>query len=64
MGSLDSESSYVQSTLAAYGNDLLSLGVDGLRLDAAKSWLILLSYKKLSVNFDCRHQCYKFTSDR
>ena len=27
----------MRSTLAAYANDLLSLGVDGLRLDAAKS---------------------------
>ena len=31
------ETDYVRGTLAAYGNDLLSLGVDGFRLDAAKS---------------------------
>ncbi|KAE9396568.1 glycoside hydrolase [Gymnopus androsaceus JB14] len=29
--------SYVQGRLAEYANDLLSLGIDGLRLDAAKS---------------------------
>jgi glycosidase len=34
--SLFTESEYVRSRLAAYGNDLLSLGVDGFRLDAAK----------------------------
>lgn len=39
--SLNTESSYVQGVLAAYGNDLLSLGVDGLRLDAAKRELIV-----------------------
>jgi len=27
---------YVREQLAAYTNDLISLGVDGLRLDAAK----------------------------
>jgi hypothetical protein len=35
-GSLATETEDVRSRLAAYGNDLLSLGVDGLRLDAAK----------------------------
>lgn len=34
--SLATETEYVRSHLAAYANDLLSLGVDGLRLDAAK----------------------------
>lgn len=34
--SLATETEYVRSRLAQYGNDLLSLGVDGLRLDAAK----------------------------
>ena len=34
--SLATETDYVRSRLAEYGNDLLSLDVDGLRLDAAK----------------------------
>ena len=34
--SLATGTEYVRSRLAAYGNDLLSLGADGLRLDAAK----------------------------
>ncbi len=34
--SLATETEYVRSRLAAYGNDLLSLGFDGFRLDAAK----------------------------
>ncbi|KZT20455.1 carbohydrate-binding module family 20 protein [Neolentinus lepideus HHB14362 ss-1] len=36
LADLDTEAEYVRSTLAAYGNHLLGLGVDGLRLDAAK----------------------------
>ncbi|KAF8200231.1 glycoside hydrolase [Pholiota molesta] len=36
LADLFTESEYVRSRLAAYGNDLLSLGVDGFRLDAAK----------------------------
>ena len=35
--SLATDTDTVRSGLATYGNDLLSLGVDGLRLDAAKS---------------------------
>ena len=35
--SLGTDTEYVRSRLAEYANDLLSLGVDGLRLDAAKS---------------------------
>lgn len=34
--SLATETEYVRGRLAQYGNDLLSLGVDGMRLDAAK----------------------------
>jgi glycosidase len=34
--SLATETEYVREELAAYANDLISLGVDGLRLDAAK----------------------------
>jgi glycosidase len=34
--SLATETEAVRSKLAAYGNDLISLGVDGFRLDAAK----------------------------
>ncbi|KJA26527.1 carbohydrate-binding module family 20 protein [Hypholoma sublateritium FD-334 SS-4] len=37
LADLFTETEYVRSTLAAYGNDLLSLGVDGFRLDAAKN---------------------------
>ncbi|KAF8963276.1 glycoside hydrolase [Flammula alnicola] len=36
LADLATETEYVRSTLAAYGNDLLSLGIDGFRLDAAK----------------------------
>ncbi|KAF9484818.1 glycoside hydrolase [Pholiota conissans] len=36
LADLATETEYVRSRLAAYGNDLLSLGVDGFRLDAAK----------------------------
>jgi glycosidase len=39
--SLATETEYVRGRLATYVNDLLSLGVDGLRLDAAKrEWSI------------------------
>ena len=34
--SLATENDHVRSRLAEYGNDLLSLGADGLRIDAAK----------------------------
>jgi glycosidase len=34
--SLATNTDYVRSRLAQYGNDLISLGVDGYRLDAAK----------------------------
>ncbi|TCD63303.1 hypothetical protein EIP91_005684 [Steccherinum ochraceum] len=36
LADLATETEYVRSRLAGYANDLLSLGVDGLRLDAAK----------------------------
>ncbi|EPQ53124.1 secreted alpha-amylase [Gloeophyllum trabeum ATCC 11539] len=36
LADLNTESDYVKGKLADYVNDLLSLGVDGLRLDAAK----------------------------
>ena len=36
MADLNTGSSYVQSTIAAYLNHLLALGVDGLRVDGAK----------------------------
>ncbi|EMD36390.1 glycoside hydrolase family 13 protein [Gelatoporia subvermispora B] len=36
LADLATETSHVQSVLSAYANDLLSLGVTGLRLDAAK----------------------------
>ncbi|ESK93482.1 alpha-amylase [Moniliophthora roreri MCA 2997] len=36
LADLATDTEYVRSRLAAYVNDLLSLGVDGLRLDAAK----------------------------
>jgi glycosidase len=34
--SLATDTEYVRAKLAAYANDLISLGVDGFRLDAAK----------------------------
>ncbi|KAJ7590713.1 glycoside hydrolase superfamily [Mycena floridula] len=36
LADLATDTTYVQKRLAEYGNDLLSLGVDGFRLDAAK----------------------------
>ncbi|MFI9642549.1 alpha-amylase family protein [Micromonospora sp. NPDC051925] len=36
LSDLKTESDYVRSTIAGYLNDLLSLGVDGFRLDASK----------------------------
>ncbi|KAI0765066.1 glycoside hydrolase [Fomes fomentarius] len=36
LADLATDTEYVRSRLAAYGNDLLSLGADGFRLDAAK----------------------------
>ncbi|KAF7369655.1 Alpha-amylase [Mycena venus] len=36
LADLATNTTYVQSVLAAYGNHLISLGVDGFRLDAAK----------------------------
>ncbi|KAI0816868.1 glycoside hydrolase [Trametes gibbosa] len=36
LADLATDTEYVRSRLAQYGNDLLSLGADGLRLDAAK----------------------------
>jgi hypothetical protein len=38
--SLATETEYVRQRLAAYANDLISLGVDGLRLDASKRTLL------------------------
>ncbi|KIK51212.1 glycoside hydrolase family 13 protein [Collybiopsis luxurians FD-317 M1] len=37
LADLATDTEYVRSRLAEYANDLISLGVDGLRLDAAKS---------------------------
>ena len=34
--SLKTESDYVRSRLAQFGSDLVSVGIDGFRLDAAK----------------------------
>lgn len=36
LDSLATGTEYVRGKLAAYANDLISLGVDGFRLDAAK----------------------------
>ena len=36
ISSLATDTDYVQGRIAQYLNDLLSLGVDGLRVDAAK----------------------------
>lgn len=36
LADLATETTYVRGRLAEYANDLISLGVDGLRLDAAK----------------------------
>ena len=45
VGSIDTGAEYPRSRLAEYGNDLISLGVDGLRLDAAKrAYLDLCAY--------------------
>lgn len=39
----------MRGRLAEYGNDLLSLGIDGMRLDAAKRNFILASTLTLSL---------------
>ena len=55
--SLATETDYVRGRLAEYGNDLLSLGADGFRLDAAKSRLSMdlvvrrLTYAVLDINY-------------
>lgn len=56
--SLATETELVRATLAAYANDLISLGVDGLRLDAAKSNLfyVLLATPPLSLMREKHHQ--------
>ncbi|MEK8109816.1 alpha-amylase family glycosyl hydrolase [Micromonospora sp. M12] len=36
LSDLKTESDYVRTKIAAYLNDLLSLGVDGFRMDASK----------------------------
>ena len=36
LSSLATDTDYVRGKLADYANDLISLGVDGLRLDASK----------------------------
>jgi hypothetical protein len=46
--SLATETEYVRDRLAQYGNDLLSLGVDGMRLDAAKRNFIIFSIVSLA----------------
>jgi glycosidase len=43
--SLATETEYVRSKLAAYANDLIALGVDGLRLDAAKRLHISFAFR-------------------
>lgn len=40
--SLATDTEYVRSRLAQYANDLISLGVDGFRLDAAKRTFYLV----------------------
>ena len=63
--SLATETEYVRSRLAEYGNDLISLGVDGLRLDAAKR-SITLSFFKISrylfgvIHRYCRDRCCQY----
>lgn len=42
--SLATDTEYVRGRLAEYANDLLSLGVDGLRLDASKSMYSISKY--------------------
>jgi len=41
--SLATETEFVRAQLAAYGNDLIGVGIDGMRLDAAKSEACLLA---------------------
>lgn len=56
LSSLATGTSSVQQKLAAYGDELVSLGVDGVRLDAAKSasirlWLLSKLFADLSFVF-------------
>lgn len=48
--SLATDTEYVRGRLAQYGNDLLSLGVDGFRLDAAKRTCPVSSLISLIIN--------------
>ena len=50
--SLATNTTYVQGRLAEDGNDLLSLGADGFRLDAAKR---ALTSRKLSISVTRAH---------
>ena len=46
--SLNTESTSVRAKIAGHANDLISLGVDGFRLDAAKRELSVLYYPQLA----------------
>ncbi|KAG8992596.1 hypothetical protein FRB90_000958 [Tulasnella sp. 427] len=52
LADLDTYSSTVRATLAAYGNDLISLGADGFRLDAAKRKHLVSYLLKVSRTHD------------
>ena len=43
--SLKTESDYVRGRLAQFGSDLISTGLDGFRLDAAKRlWILSVAF--------------------
>ena len=46
---------YVRETLAAYGNHLISLGVDGMRLDTAKSTFFSFRFAPFRLTRDFSH---------
>ncbi|KAF5347543.1 hypothetical protein D9757_014297 [Collybiopsis confluens] len=52
LSDLATDTDHVRGRLADYANDLISLGVDGLRLDAAKSVDFTLGYMSPSLTSD------------
>ena len=61
--SLNTESSSVRAKIAGHANDLISLGVDGLRVDAAKRMVFYKflsapqyqSFTQMSPLLQCKH---------
>ena len=50
--SVTTEQEYVRAKLATYSNDLISLGIDGFRLDAAKRMYTFSSHLTYCIAYD------------